>query len=77
MLIADEVSGPVDSGHPRSGQARAALTSLVGKPAVNTRGAAHVVAAYQRVRSRATSLERWICLSLQPGLMLIDWPRAL
>ena len=38
MLVADEVSGPVDSGDPRNGQVRAALLpSLVGKPGVKAK----------------------------------------
>ena len=38
MLVADEVSAPVDSGDPRNGEARAALlTSLVGKPGIEAK----------------------------------------
>jgi hypothetical protein len=38
MFVADQVSGLVDSGDPRRGQASAALlTSLVGEPAVKTK----------------------------------------
>jgi len=57
--------------------ARGRTRGNANAPGNDPRGAANEPAAYQRARSRATSLERWICLSLQPGLMLIDWPRAL